>query len=82
MHHNLLKIFNKFLAILRRALVLLLLSPILKRSGYGMNFRDAVLITWGGLRGAVCLNLALLIALERPRYGNKVFKFILFTLWL
>ena len=52
--------------------MLLVLSPVLTRTGYGMNFLDGIVITWGGLRGAVGLILALRMALSQPDVGNKV----------
>ena len=65
---------SKFLSFSFRALVLLLLSPILTRIGYGLKLNDAVIITWSGLRGAIGLTLALKTALEQPAYGNKVVR--------
>lgn len=41
-----------------------LFTPILKRVGIGFNRQKAVVLTWGGLRGAVALALALVIAQE------------------
>ena len=38
------------------------LFPVLKRVGYSMTWKDVVVITWGGLRGAVGLALALVVA--------------------
>ena len=42
-----------------RLVVICLLYPILKRTGYGINWRTALVMLWGGLRGAVGLALAL-----------------------
>lgn len=39
----------------------MLFSPLLKRMGYGLTWRNAAVMTWGGLRGAVSLALALLV---------------------
>ena len=44
-----------------RAGVVLAFSPFLTRMGYGLTFKEAVVMVWGGLRGAVSLSLALLI---------------------
>ena len=44
-----------------RAFVVLTLSPILKNIGYGLTVKEACVMVWGGLRGAVSLSLALLI---------------------
>lgn len=42
-----------------RAAVLVLLYPILIHLGYGMNWKEAIIIVWSGLRGAVSLAMAL-----------------------
>ena len=42
-----------------RLIVIVVLYPFLKRSGYGINWRIALVLLWGGLRGAVGLALAL-----------------------
>ena len=42
-----------------RLVVICLLYPILKRTGYGINWKTALVMLWGGLRGAVGLALAL-----------------------
>lgn len=47
-----------------RGLTIVLLYPLLKRMGYGLNWRDAVVMVWGGLRGAVGLALALIVKLD------------------
>ncbi|XP_041472513.1 sodium/hydrogen exchanger 10-like [Lytechinus variegatus] len=44
-----------------RGMVISLFSPILSRIGYGLTWRNAVIMTWGGLRGAVGLALALVV---------------------
>ena len=36
--------------------------PILKRIGYGLNFKQIVLCSYAGLRGAVGMSLALIVA--------------------
>jgi NhaP-type Na+/H+ or K+/H+ antiporter len=45
-----------------RAIMLALLYPFMKRSGYGINFNDLVVTWYGALRGAVGLALALIVA--------------------
>ena len=47
-----------------RGLVLLLFYPLMKRIGYGLNPKDGVIAWWGGLRGAIGLALALIVASE------------------
>jgi NhaP-type Na+/H+ or K+/H+ antiporter len=44
-----------------RAGTIFILSPILRSIGYGLTVKEAVVMVWGGLRGAVSLALALLI---------------------
>ncbi|CAN8032148.1 unnamed protein product, partial [Ixodes persulcatus] len=59
-----------------RLVMIGILSPILTRLGYGLKWQDAVVMTWGGLRGAVGLALALSVAesryINRDTIGNKV----------
>lgn len=45
-----------------RAAMMGLLYPVMKRSGYGLNFKDSVVAWYGALRGAVGLALALIVA--------------------
>lgn len=45
-----------------RATMMGLLYPVMKRSGYGLNFKDSVVAWYGALRGAVGLALALIVA--------------------
>ena len=44
-----------------RSGVVALLSPLLRRIGYGLSIKEAIVMVWGGLRGAVSLSLALLV---------------------
>ena len=44
-----------------RAFVIATLSPILKKTGYGLSVKEAAVMVWGGLRGAVSLSLACLV---------------------
>ena len=50
-----------FLLIPIRAIGVLLLWPILSYGTYGMCFKDAIVLSWAGLRGAVGLTLALIV---------------------
>ncbi len=45
-----------------RAVMIGLLYPVMKRSGYGLNFKDSIVAWYGALRGAVGLALALIVA--------------------
>ncbi len=47
-----------------RALVILLFYPIMRKAGYGLPWKDAVVVWYGALRGAVGLALALIVAGE------------------
>jgi len=38
--------------------------PFLTRSGYGLSTKEFYVMTWGGLRGALGLTLALLVATD------------------
>jgi NhaP-type Na+/H+ or K+/H+ antiporter len=38
--------------------------PVLKLSGYGMDWRSALVLMWAGLRGAVGLALSLFLLLD------------------
>lgn len=49
-----------------RAIMILLLYPIMKRSGYGLSARESVILGWGGLRGALGLTLALMVSYTLP----------------
>ena len=47
-----------------RFFTILLFYPCLKRMGYGMTFKEVLLSTYAGLRGAVGLSLALMVSIE------------------
>jgi len=47
-----------------RGIVLSLFYPLMKRIGYGLNPKDGIIAWWGGLRGAIGLALALIVASE------------------
>ncbi|XP_048554183.1 sodium/hydrogen exchanger 8-like isoform X1 [Triticum urartu] len=42
-----------------RALVVIVLYPLLRHFGYGMDVKEAIVLVWSGLRGAVALSLSL-----------------------
>jgi NhaP-type Na+/H+ or K+/H+ antiporter len=48
-----------------RAIVVLVLYPFLNRSGYGLNFKEAVILVFSGLRGAVGLAMAMMVEGEQ-----------------
>ncbi|CAG9467732.1 unnamed protein product [Pedinophyceae sp. YPF-701] len=52
-----------FANVVRFAMVFCFL-PVLRRMGYGLDWRQSVVISWGGLRGAVGLAIALIINID------------------
>uniref|UniRef100_A0A0D9Y1X9 Cyclic nucleotide-binding domain-containing protein n=1 Tax=Leersia perrieri TaxID=77586 RepID=A0A0D9Y1X9_9ORYZ len=42
-----------------RMLVVLILFPLLRHFGYGLDLKEATILVWSGLRGAVALSLSL-----------------------
>ena len=58
-----------------RGLTLAMLGPLLARIGYGISWQTSVVMTWGGLRGAVGLALALVVEHDPiidPIIGSKI----------
>ncbi|PIK43588.1 sperm-specific sodium proton exchanger [Apostichopus japonicus] len=59
-----------------RFFVIAMFSPILRKLGYGLSWRNAVVLTWGGLRGAVGLAMALIVVQTKEinfaTIGSKV----------
>lgn len=45
-----------------RYAMITLLYPLMKRIGYGLNRKESVVLTWGGLRGALGMTLALMVS--------------------
>lgn len=54
--------------------------PVLSHLGYGMNWKEAIVLAWGGLRGAVGLALALFVSLDNQiadaRFTTLTFFYI------
>lgn len=71
-----------FLIIIRAASVVLL-YPLLRIGHYGIDWKDAVVLTWAGLRGAVGLTLALIVYsspnLLDAEYRERFFFFLSFA---
>lgn len=42
-----------------RVVVVGVLYPLLRYFGYGLDFKEATILVWSGLRGAVALSLSL-----------------------
>ena len=55
-----------------RALNMLIFYPFMKKAGYGLPKKDAVVVWWGALRGAIGLALALVVYSEHLRYEFEV----------
>jgi NhaP-type Na+/H+ or K+/H+ antiporter len=56
-----------------RAIMMVLFYPLLARIGYGTSPKDAFFMTWGGLRGAVGLALAMVVNSSiDPIQGTRV----------
>ena len=49
---------------LSRVAVVGLLYPCLKYFGYGMDWKEATVLVWAGLRGAVALSLSLEVSVS------------------
>ncbi|CAL8460804.1 g335 [Coccomyxa elongata] len=63
-----------------RGLLFVIFWPILKRSGYGLTVKQAAVLSWSGLRGAVGLSLSLFVLLDQKiadeRYRTLSFFFM------
>lgn len=61
-----------------RWLMIIMLYPLLKRFGYGLSIRESVVLSWGGLRGALGLTLALMVsyATEIPEEVRQQILFL------
>ena len=59
-----------------RAVVVAMCYPLLRISGYGMDWRRATVVAFGGLRGAVGLALALIVKLN-DKVKDSEFKSVL-----
>ncbi|KAH9316488.1 hypothetical protein KI387_025115, partial [Taxus chinensis] len=46
---------------LSRVVVVVTLYPGLLYFGYGLDWKDAIILIWSGLRGAVALSLSLIL---------------------
>ena len=73
-------------ALFIRSLIVFAFLPLLQRMGYGMTWQGAVIASWGGLRGAVGLALAVVMDTElkenpkgRPEDGMRVSIYIAIT---
>lgn len=49
-----------------RIAMIAIFYPVMKRSGYGLSKSEALILCWGGLRGALGLTLALMVSYTLP----------------
>lgn len=67
---------------LSRCVMVGVLYPLLRRFGYGLDWKESIILTWSGLRGAVSLSLALAV---KQSSGNSYIssetgtRFLFFT---
>ncbi|NLJ06072.1 MAG: cyclic nucleotide-binding domain-containing protein [Sphingobacteriales bacterium] len=70
--HDLLILFILYLSIhVTRGIMILLFYPFMRRLGYGLNRNEGIILWYGGLRGAVGLALALVVAGE-PKIPEEI----------
>lgn len=60
-----------------RFAMIMLLYPVMKRLGYGLTRRESVILTWGGLRGALAMILALMVSYT-PAIPEEIRSQVLF----
>lgn len=74
---------NVYCILFCRGLVIAIFSPILRHTGYGLSWQEGMVMTWGGLRGAVGLALALQVAhhdeIDSETVGIRVSRRPIFT---
>jgi Na+:H+ antiporter len=62
-----------------RAIVIALFYPLMKKAGYGLSKKNAYVLWWGALRGAIGLALALIVAGESKIDGTIRDQFLFYT---
>lgn len=60
-----------------RSLMIIVFFPLMKRLGYGLPVKNAIVLWWGGLRGAIALALALVVA-SHPSISEDIRNQVLF----
>lgn len=60
-----------------RYITIMMLYPIMKRYGYGLNKKESIILTWGGLRGALGMTLALMVSYT-PAIPEEIRSQVLF----
>ncbi len=59
---NILVVFLLYIALnVIRYIMIAVLSPIIRKSGYGLSFKESIILGWGGLRGALGMSMALMV---------------------
>ncbi|MFW5721407.1 MAG: cation:proton antiporter, partial [Bacteroidota bacterium] len=62
-----------------RAIVITLFFPVMKIAGYGLTKKNAYVLWWGALRGAIALALALIVASESKIDSHIRDQFLFYT---
>ncbi|MBE9466742.1 MAG: cation:proton antiporter [Bacteroidetes bacterium] len=57
-----------------RAIVIIVLFPFMRKTGYGLTVKDSYVLWWGALRGAIGLALALIVAGVDDKYISPEIK--------
>jgi NhaP-type Na+/H+ or K+/H+ antiporter len=65
-------VLNWLLLLVIRLITLAFVKPVLARVGDGFSWKDVLLGTWAGLRGAVGLSLALIVDLASSQPGSTI----------
>jgi NhaP-type Na+/H+ or K+/H+ antiporter len=60
-----------------RYLMINMLLPLINKTGYPLNWKDVIVLSYGGVRGALGLALALIIYRD-PEYSNRFKDIVLF----
>lgn len=61
-----------------RFIAILLMWPILRLLGYGLSFKNLILLTYSGLRGALAITLALFVANDKDNINEYTKDIIMF----
>ncbi len=62
-----------------RAIVITIFFPVMKNAGYGLTKKNAYVLWWGALRGAIALALALIVASESKIDSQIRDQFLFYT---
>jgi NhaP-type Na+/H+ or K+/H+ antiporter len=77
---DVIKLFGLYLCMnVARFLAIGCFMPIMKNSGYGLAWRDVFILTYGGLRGAIGVAFALLVARD-TEYAATFRQLVLFDM--